>query len=157
MNGDSLEILPSFYSHPKDTFGSLPWVPNFKIKISPRTIADLLFSTSSVRNQVREKHAFFFSDPGLYKTQITSSDILHKINSTKQQRVNTIIKTPVGSHLSQYLAVHILQESFRTQLVLQENTVRARIIWIAKYIISLDPPLTREKDSLTLKPTTAAG
>lgn len=54
-----------------------------KKKSRTRTTENLLFSSSSVRNQVREKHTIFFSDPGLKKTQITSSDILHKINSTE--------------------------------------------------------------------------
>lgn len=54
-----------------------------KKKSHTRTTENLLFSSSSARNQVEEKHAIFFSDPGLKKTQITSSDILHKINSTE--------------------------------------------------------------------------
>lgn len=54
-----------------------------KKKNSPRTIEKLLFSSSSARNQVREKHAIFFSDPGLNRTQKTSSDILHKTNSSE--------------------------------------------------------------------------
>lgn len=74
---------------------------------APRTTENLLFSSSSARNHVRGKHVIFFSYSGLKKTQITSSDIPHKTNSTEAAKC-TSVKILVETHLSQYLAVHIL-------------------------------------------------